>query len=308
MNTKEAKEGLIYLYCITDKVPKLKEIENLVDNPYFIVQESIKHFPIPLRKSQEVIAEGDFLVYHKSLYAIVNKVKESEFAEENLKRNLADLEWIKVKASIHEKAIEGVMKNTCVIPFKFATLFNTEDNLKAMLGAHLEEFKDILIKLENKEEWGVKIYCNSGKLKESLMQEDEQLLNIDKEINGSTTFTIDLERSRRVNSPGPGKAYLLKKKKEELLNIAVNKKLNEYGQMSFDRLRERSQEAGINKLLPKEVTERSDEMILNSAFLINKDKVGDFLNIVDDLRVEYTDKGLFFDCTGPWPPYNFCGL
>jgi hypothetical protein len=273
MNTKEAKEGLIYLYCITDKVPKLKEIENLVDKPYFI--------------------------YQQSLYAIVNKVKESEFAEENLKRNLADLEWIKVRASIHEKVIEGIMKNTCVIPFKFATLFNTEDNLKAMLGAHLEEFKDILIKLEDKEEWGVKIYCNSGKLKESLMQEDEQLLNIDKEI--------DPERSRRVNSPGPGKAYLLKKKKEELLNIAVNKKLNEYGEVSFDRLRERSQEAGINKLLPKEVTERNDEMILNSVFLINKDKVGDFLNIVDDLRAKYTDKGLFFDCTGPWPPYNFCG-
>jgi len=282
MNTKVAKEGLIYLYCITDKVPKLKEIENLVAQPYFI--------------------------YHQSLYAIVNKVKESEFDEENLKRNLADLEWIKAKASIHEKAIEGIMKNTCVIPFKFATLFNTEGNLKTMLGQHLEGFKDILKKLEDKEEWGVKIYCNSGKLKENLIQEDEQLLNIDKEINGSTTLTIDPERSRRVNSPGPGKAYLLKKKKEEFLNIAVNKKLNEYGQVSFDRLREKSTEARINKLLPKEVTERNDEMILNSTFLINKDKVGDFLNIVEDLRGKYTDKGLFFDCTGPWPPYNFCGL
>src|SRR3989338_777306 len=193
MNTKKAKEGLIYLYCITDKVPKLKEIENLVDKPYFI--------------------------YHQSLYAIVNKVKESEFDEENLKRNLADLEWI--------------MKDACVIPFKFATIFNTEDNLKAMLSQHLKEFKALLIKLEDKEEWGVKIYCNSEKLKENLMQEDEQLL-------------------------------------------------------------------------PKEVTERNDEMILNSAFLINKDKVGDFLNIVEDIRAKYTDKGLFFDCTGPWPPYNFC--
>ena len=129
MNTKVAKD-LIYLYCITNKVPKLKEIENLVNKPYFI--------------------------YHKSLYAIVNKVKESEFDEENLKRNLADLEWIKAKASIHEKAIEGIMKNTCVIPFKFATLFNTEDNLKAMLSQHLEEFKGILKKLEDKEEWGVR--------------------------------------------------------------------------------------------------------------------------------------------------------
>lgn len=266
MNTKEAKEDLIYLYCITDKVSKLKEIENLVDKPYFI--------------------------YYQGIYAIVNKVNESEFGEENLKRNLADLEWIKVKASIHEKAIEGVMKNTCVIPFKFATIFNTEDNLKTMLSQHLEEFKDIFKKLEDKEEWGVKIYCDLEKLKEVIIQEDGEISKLDKEINSSST----------------GKAYLLKKKKEELLNLAVNKKLNEYGQVSFDRLKEKSTEVRINKLLPKEVTERNDEMILNSAFLINKDKTEDFLNIVENFRTKYTDKGLFFDCTGPWPPYNFCSL
>lgn len=266
METKVAKEDLIYLYCITNNVPKLKEIDGLVDNHYFI--------------------------YHQSLYAIVNKVKESEFGEENLKTNLADLEWIKVKASIHEKVIEGIMKNACVIPFKFATLFNTADNLKTMLGQHLEEFKDILKKLEDKEEWGVKIYCDLEKLKEVIIQEDGEILNIDREIKSSL----------------PGKAYLLKKKKEELLDRAATKKLNEYGQASFDTLREKSLEARINKLLPKEVTERNDEMILNSAFLINKDKVEDFLNIVEDLRTKYTDKGLFFDCTGPWPPYNFCNL
>ena len=265
MDTEVVKKDLIYLYCITDKVPKLKEIENLADDPYFI--------------------------YHQGLYAVVNKVKESEFAEENLKRNLADLEWIKVRAMTHEKAIEGIMKNTCVIPFKFATLFNTEDNLKAMFSKHLREFKDILRKLKDKEEWGVKIYCNLGKLKENLMQEDEQLLNIDKEINGPAA---------------PGKAYLLKKKKEEFLNIAVNKNFNEYGQVSFDRLKEKSMDARINKLLSKEVTERDDEMILNSAFLINKDKVEDFLDTVEGLGGKYTDRGLFFHCTGPWPPYNFC--
>ena len=265
MNTMEAEEDLIYLYCITDKVPKLKEIENLADNPYFI--------------------------YYQGLYAIVNKVKESEFAEENLKRNLADLEWIKVRAMTHEKAIEGIMRNTCVIPFKFATLFNTEDNFKAMFSKHLREFKDLLRKLKDKEEWGVKIYCVLEKLKEFIIRADGEILDIDKEINGSTA---------------PGKVYLLKKKKEELLNIAVNKKFNEYGRVSFDRLKEKSTEARINKLLSKEVTERDDAMIFNSAFLINKDKAEDFLNTVEDLKGEYTDRGLFFDRTGPWPPYNFC--
>jgi hypothetical protein len=159
-----------------------------------------------------------------------------------------------------------------------------------MLGQHLEEFKDILKKLEDKEEWGVKIYCDLEKLKEVIIQEDEEISKLDKEINSSLT----------------GKAYLLKKKKEELLNIATNKKLNEYGEVSFDRLREKSQEARINKLLPREVTERKDEMILNSAFLVGKNKVNNLLKVVEDLKIMFNGKGLFFDCTGPWPPYNFC--
>lgn len=261
-----AEKNLIYLYCVTEKAPKLEEVRNLVDELYF--------------------------VYHLGLYAVIGKVRESEFSEDNLKKNLADLEWIKAKATIHEKVIEGVMKYTCVIPFKFGTLFNTKDNLKTMLGQHLEEFKDILKKLEDKEEWGVKIYCDIERLKGTVIHEESGILNIEKEINSSSS----------------GKAYFLKKKKEELMKEAVNKRINEYGQESFELFKILSYEARINRLLPKEVTEKEDDMVLNSAFLVDKDKVSEFIHAVDDLKTRYNDKGLNFYCTGPWPPYNFCNI
>ncbi len=47
-------------------------------------------------------------------------------------------------------------------------------------------------------------------------------------------------------------------------------------------------------------------MILNSVFLIYKDKVSDFMDILNALKELFENKGIFFDCTGPWPPYNFC--
>ena len=259
----EEKE-LIYLYCVTDKAPKLKEVENFIDKLYFI--------------------------YRQGIYAVVSKVKENEFSEENLKKNLANLDWIKEKANIHEKIIEGIMKHTRVIPFKFGTIFNTEDNLKVMLEEHSEEFKVKLMNLEGKEEWGIKIYCDVERLKGSTIKEEDEILKIDKEINSSSS----------------GKAYFLKKKKEELIKDALNKTINEYGQKSFETLKGLSIEARINKLLPKEVTEKKDDMILNSAFLIDKNKVTEFIQATDELKTEYNDKGLSFDCTGPWPPYNFC--
>lgn len=259
-----AQKDLIYLYCVTNKVPKLKKAAILADNVYFICSQG--------------------------LYAIVGKVKESEFGIENLKKNLANLEWIKTKASIHEKIIEEIMGHACVIPFKFGTIFNTEGSLKAMLNEHAGEFKTNLKNLEGKEEWGVKIYCNIEWLKNFIIKNDEEILKIDKEINSSS----------------PGKAFFLKKKKEDLLNAAVNKKINEYGQISFKRLSEQSLQSRINKLLPKEVTERKDDMILNAAFLLNKNRVNIFIGTVEALKAQYNTSGLFFDCTGPWPPYNFC--
>ncbi|MBI4743336.1 MAG: GvpL/GvpF family gas vesicle protein [Actinobacteria bacterium] len=261
---RSLEKDLIYLYCVTDGPPQLKETEDLVDNVYFI--------------------------YHQGLYAVISEVSADEFSEENLREKLATLDWIKLKASVHEKLIEAVMKNSCVIPFKFGTLFNTEENLKTMLKEHMREFKDTLKYLEGKEEWGVKIYCDIDKLKENLTQENKELLSIDKEINSAL----------------PGKAFILKKKKEELVNIIVNKKLNEYGQDSFQRLKQHSTQFRVNKLLPKEVTERKDDMILNSVFLIRKDEVTDFVNRIDMLKKIHTRRGLSFDHTGPWPPYNFC--
>jgi hypothetical protein len=257
---------LVYLYCVADSEPKIEQIENS--------ENSLNS------------------VCHNGLYAVVSKVDQQEFGEESLKRNMADMDWIKAKAGMHERIIERIMANTDVIPFKFGTLFNTNNSLKAMLEEYGDEFKAVLGRLENKEEWGVKIYCETDKLKGSVINGDSEILKIENEINSSP----------------PGRAFFLEKKKAELLAQSANAKINEYCQESFKLLKELSFEARINKLLPKEITERWDDMVLNSAFLVGKDEVGDFINMVDTLKMHYENKGFFVDCTGPWPPYNFCGL
>ncbi|PKL50058.1 MAG: hypothetical protein CVV39_01990 [Planctomycetes bacterium HGW-Planctomycetes-1] len=257
---------LIYLYCVADTEPKMKQIEDCGNDLYSVC--------------------------HNDLYAVVGKVDQQEFGEEGLKRNMADMEWIKAKAGMHEKIIERVMADTDVIPFKFGTLFNADASLKAMLEQYGQEFKAILRKLAYKQEWGLKIYYNPEKLKANLGNDDAEILKIEDEIKSSSA----------------GKSYFLKKKKDELLEKTLNEKINECGQESFELLKELSFEARINRLLPREVTEREDEMVLNSAFLVDKDEVGDFRNMVDTLKMHYEGKGFYIDCTGPWPPYNFCGL
>lgn len=255
---------LIYLYCITDKEPNLNGSIELVSGLYFIDEQG--------------------------LYAVASKEKEDEFSEENLKKNLSNLDWVKAKATAHERVIEEVMKDTCVVPFKFATLFNTEKSLKTMLNEHEQEFKENLIELAGKEEWGIKIYCDKERLKESLNINNEELLKIDQEIS----------------SASPGKAFILKKKREELLEIILNKSLNQYVQESFNQLGRYCQEGRLNRVLPREATGRNEDMILNAAYLVAKDKVARFNQEADRLNSDGKEKGISFDLSGPWPPYNFC--
>lgn len=261
-----AERQLVYLYCVTEEEPKLREAECLVDSLYS--------------------------VQHEGLYGVAGHVEDSEFGEENLKRNLVDLEWVRAKATTHEKVIEGIMEDTCVIPFKFGTLFNTNDGLKAMLEVYGEEFKTILRELKNKQEWGVKIYCDIQRLKSGIADGQPEILEVENEIKSSSV----------------GKAYFLKKKKAELVEQAVNKKINQYGRESFALLKDLSSAARTNRLLPKEVTEREDDMILNSAFLVGNDSVHDFVSLANSLKTQYEDVGFSVDCTGPWPPYNFCSI
>lgn len=254
-----AEKELIYLYCVTKNMPQLKR--NM---------------------------KGVYFIYHEGLYAVVSKVPEDEFNEENIRKNLTDMEWLDTKVRLHEKIIEGVMKNNCVVPFKFATVFNTENSMITEIRELAEELKDNLRYFEGKEEWGIKIYCDMTCLNNFLSREDEKILIMDKEISSSL----------------PGKAFFLKKRREDIINNMTFV----YSQGFLSRLKDVSIHVCINGLLPKEITCKDDEMILNTACFINKNGREIFLNMVDALRSQYGRCGFSFDCTGPWPPYNFCNL
>jgi hypothetical protein len=258
-------EKLIYIYCITGEIPKFDSI------------------------SKENV-HGVSYIFHKGLFAVVSEVLAEEFGEDMLKKNLNDITWLESKVKTHEKIIEKVMGQTTVIPFRFATIFKTEDSLKTMIEKFLDGFRDILNRLLGQEEWGVKIYCDMEKFKATVVKENSQILKMEEEIKSS----------------GIGKAYFLNKKKEELINDIANKTITGYRIEIREALQEQSSAACPMMLLPKEITGRKDEMVMNAAFLVDKTKLNDFIESIKYLKVKYEDAGLDFDYTGPWPPYNFC--
>ena len=255
---------LIYLYCVTEAAPDLRELMARVDNLYWIA--------------------------HRDLCAVVSNVGELEFNEEALHQNVNDMEWLKLKVLLHEGVIEGVMQHQTVVPFKFATIFRNQNSLTTCLEQNYNPLKTMLLNLKGREEWGVKVYCDRRKLSAALVDEDEPLISLDQEIAAAT----------------PGKAFFLKKQREDLVRAEADRKLIEYSQDCFERLSESSLKACLNACPPGNVTPQKEEMILNAAFLIEALKHSVLKGEVYKLKADYESKGFRFDCTGPWPPYNFC--
>ena len=264
---EEERKELVYLYCMTKAKPS---------HTTFFEETGVKIYPI----------------YLQGIYAVGSKVLPDEFDEESLKKNLNNMEWVERKTRQHEAIIEEIMKNSTVLPFKFATIFEAEENVKKLLRDKNVEFKKIMGELGGKEEWGVKIYCDMAKFKDITEKEDERIE----------------EKDREIASASKGKAYFLKKKKDEFVKGTVSERIVEYTKDCFERLKRLSLKAKINKILPKAVTEKEQDMVLNAAFLINKKRIKELERILSYLRTKYGPKGLEFDWTGPWPPYNFCSL
>jgi hypothetical protein len=78
----------------------------------------------------------------------------------------------------------------------------------------------------------------------------------------------------------------------------------ECARASHERLAAAAEEARANPPQPPELSGRTDEMLLNGAYLVRRDD-GRLTDAVDELQSLYGPRGVTYEVTGPWPPYNF---
>lgn len=233
-----------------------------------------------------------FHIPYQDIEAIVSEVSLKEFGSEEVQRRAAeDLEWIKDKALMHEKAIETAMNNSdgLIIPMKFGTIFKDRESLMGSLKKNYLKFKNLLKSLRGKEERSVKIYLKS------------QLL--ESEIKKNSTAIQ--KKLKEIKSLPAGRQYFLEEEINEMIKRETKGSVNSYIPIFLKRLKQLAEELKENKILGKELTQRNDPMIFNGAFLVKKEKVDKFRGEIQKLQAEYEKIGFTFESSGPWPPYNF---
>lgn len=255
---------MLYLYCITRKTP---EISDLTGGHLLCIP--VSHF-----------------------FVFAKAVSPEEFSEENLKKNLNDLAWVDLHVRNHIRVIGEIMKSDEVIPFKFGTIFLSEDNLRKFIHDYDTSLTENFTEITGKEEWAVKLYCNREEMIRHLGEVNDEI----------RTLRQTMEQS------APGKAFLLRRKIAELTEQEVYRVMKTYGQSCFAMLEAVSVKTRVHNLLPKEATERQDEMILNLSFLVEKNRVSDFLAETKSAGKKYENTGIIPEVTGPWPPFSFISI
>lgn len=260
-------EGL-YLYCIRKRT----------DAPSF----SIKG----IDEEREV-----FVSPFRELEAVISRISLEKFDSEAIQiKAQEDLRWIKEKAVIHEKVIEEAMRKgdefISIIPMKFGTIFKEEKNLEDTLNKHYEQFKATLERLEGKQEWSIKVYLVDKKRLEEKIKEESETIK---------------EKEKEIASLPEGMAFFIEEELKEVISNEMDKELNNIVEVLFESLGEQAVASIKSKILGKELTGRREPMVLNSAYLVPKERIGDFKKEAEDLNQEIQAKGFYLEYSGPWP-------
>jgi len=233
-------------------------------------------------KTVDTIQVGDF-------FAIIKYVRGEEFSEVNFKANLSNAEWLEKNAREHILVISKIMEAGPVIPFRFGTIYYSLEGLQKFVTDFSDSLADNFNHIRGKEEWAVKIYCDRRILSEQIDELSEEAASLEAQIMDSS----------------PGKAFLLKRKKSELIENEMDRLCKGFGQSYFNELRDLSLATALNNLLPKEFTGRNDTMILNATFLVAQEKSANLSCTVEELQGKARKAGFFLELTGPWPLFSF---
>jgi hypothetical protein len=61
----------------------------------------------------------------------------------------------------------------------------------------------------------------------------------------------------------------------------------------------------MNRILPKEITQRREKMMLNTSLLVDESARTAVALLVDAENNRMNSAGVFIELTGPWPPFDF---
>jgi hypothetical protein len=170
----------------------------------------------------------------------------------------------------HARVVSQSFRTATVLPFRFGTIFDTEDAIRQAVRANRRTFCESVARLRGKAEMRIKLVVRDGSLREA-MEEIVLPDTVGREYLAKLREKASRDRERQT--------------KARALSVQVHKLFNPI-----------EEEISCKKVY-------ADGMLLDIAHLIDNKSIEKYQNRYNTAAKQLKNCELVV--TGPWPPYHF---
>ncbi|MBI5445383.1 MAG: GvpL/GvpF family gas vesicle protein [Deltaproteobacteria bacterium] len=250
---------------------------NALDSPLYL-------YCFALSERLTTLAPPLLAVRVRSVAAVAREVLLADFSGPEAEEKARDLAWIGPRALEHNRVVEEVWAQSPVFPVPFGALYSSEAALVRFATVHEGAIRAFLHRVHRAAEWAAKVFLDRERALAHLLFR-----------RGTADETASLS---------PGARYLRERKAAQ----AGDGELRRWLEASANEI-ERSLAEHAPEFRQRRPLETQDQpglrMIFNWAWLVEKERAGDFAAAAERLHRAYEGRGLALQLSGPLPPYSF---
>ena len=212
----------------------------------------------------------------KGLFAIVSTAPETRYSEQQINRQLSNIDWVSRAAVAHEAVVEHFINAPAVLPMKLFTIFTSDDRALDHLRRERPRLAVMARRVANHQEWGLRVLLDR-------------------------TRAHAAERPRHAR-PSGGAAYLSEKKARRDAAAELTTRARETVAELFERL---AAKAGDARRRSTSELPAQGSLLLDAAFLVARPRAASFRALAARESKALARQGYAVVLTGPWPPYTF---
>ena len=215
-----------------------------------------------------------FTIGFKDLAAVVSSNPLTSYDALSREKAIKDL-------AVHQLVLERVMERFTVVPVKFGTMLESEDEVITFLEKAYTLLSDLLDKREGKIELDIAAWWELPEILPVIAQQNSRVREKQQEI-AQKGDTVSLEDKMVLG---------------QYIEQALNARKDSYQQVILQTLKQEAEDVCLHE-------PADDQMICNVAFLLEKKNEASFRHTIDVLDQDLQSH-VHFRVVGPLPTYSF---
>jgi gas vesicle protein GvpL/GvpF len=220
------------------------------------------------------------LIRHDDLVAVVSTLRFTEAELAALRARLENPAELEAIARAHHDVVGAVFEHSVTLPFRLATIHQSEQRLLEVLRAGQQRFNGALDQLAGRVEIGVKLY-----------------------VEAPPTSFAAADAQDTGEPAGRGRDYLRRRRDLLLRRQQAGRRSADAAARIGDTLARIAADHRFHRLQDPRLSGVPGDNVLNAAYLVDAASTESFVALARSLDGDLASARV--EITGPWPPYSF---